>query len=150
MQQVDKLIKSGDFTGAEAMLDQLIAKLGLPATGSSPAPQPAQASAQPSAREGLVCDPHAPMTVSTEVTVDQDCAIGGDLTVKGDAVLHFDYRRHRDGHVVVSGNVIVRDNATLWVEGAPDSRAVFVVDNELSQQHSMTSSQNAKIKLTSG
>ena len=139
MQQVDKLLNSGNIAGAEEILDKLLAKLGTPATGA------AQASASPAAPAD--CNSRKPMTVTGQVTVDQDCTVGGDLTVKGDAILHFNYRGPNGGRLLVRGNVMVQDKATLWVEGRPLGRAVFVVDNEFSQQHSMTSTDDAKIKL---
>jgi hypothetical protein len=87
------------------------------------------------------------MTVSGRVTVEDDCMIGGDLTLTGDAVLHFNYAGRKGGRVVVGGNVIVQDRATLSIQGRPDRRAVFAVDNEFSQHRSMTSTDDATIKL---
>jgi hypothetical protein len=139
MQQVDKLLKSGEIDDAEKILDTLLTKLGLPAAGS------ARAAAPPAG--GHDCDPRQPMTVSGRVTVDVDCTVGGDLTVTGSAVLHFDYTGRRGGRLIVGGNIIVQDDATLWIQGRPDERAVFAVDNEFSGQRSMTSTDNATIKL---
>ncbi len=139
MQQVDQLLRSGKPEEAEKILDTLLTKLGAPATGS------ARAAVAPA--DGRNCDPRQPMTVSGSVTVDEDCAVGGDLTVTGSAVLHFDYTGRKGGRLVVGGNVVVRDGATLWIQGRPDGRAVFAIDNEFSQQRSMTSTDDATIKL---
>jgi hypothetical protein len=87
------------------------------------------------------------MSVSGSVTVDEDCTVGGNLTVTGSALLHFDYTGRKSGRLVVGGNVIVQDHATLWIQGQPVERAVFAVDNEFSQQRSMTSTDDATIKL---
>ena len=144
MQQVDKLLKSGNIEDAEKILDTLLTKLGLPATGSAgsvAAPAPVAPAG------GRDCDPRQPMTVSGPVTISEDCTIGGDLTVTGNAVLHFDYTGHKGGRLVVRGNIIVRDGATLWIQGRPEERAVFAVDNEFSQQRSITSKDDATIKL---
>jgi hypothetical protein len=138
MQQVDKLLKSGKIEDAEKILDTLLTKLGLPAVGSARAAAPAG---------GRDCDPRQPMTVSGRVTVDADCTVGGDLTVTGSAVLHFDYTGRRGGRLIVGGNVIVRDDATLWIQGRPGQRAVLAIDNEFNGQRSMTSTDNATIKL---
>lgn len=137
MHQVDKLLRSGNPGEAEKILDTLLMKLG----GTGPA------SAAVAAVDGRDCDPRQPMTVSRRVTLDEDCIIGGDLTVTGNAVLHFDYTRRNGGRLVVGGNVIVQDDAKLWIEGRPGESAVFVVDNEFSQQRSMTSRDGATIKL---
>ncbi|HEY8033811.1 MAG TPA: hypothetical protein VIF02_15930 [Methylocella sp.] len=144
MQQVDKLLKNGNFEDAEKILDTLLTKLGLPAAGSAGSVAAPEAVAPAGGRD---CDPRQPMTVNGPVTLSEDCTIGGDLTVTGNAVLHFDYTRHKGGRLVVSGNIIVRDGATLWIEGRPEERAVFAVDNEFSQQHSITSKDDATIKL---
>jgi hypothetical protein len=138
MQQVDKLLKSGKIEDAEKILDTLLTKLGLPAVGSTRAAAPAG---------GRDCDPRQPMTVSGRVTVDADCTVGGDLTVTGSAVLHFDYTGRRGGRLIVGGNVIVRDDAMLWIQGRPGQRAVLAIDNEFNGQRSMTSTDNATIKL---
>jgi hypothetical protein len=138
MQQVDQLLRSGKPEEAEKILDTLLAKLGVPATGA------ARTAVAPA--EGRNCDPQQPMTVSGSVTVVEDCTVGGDLTVTGSAVLHFDYSG-RKGGLVVGGNVIVRDHATLWIQGRSDERAVFAIDNEFSQQRKMTSTDDATIKL---
>jgi hypothetical protein len=139
MQQVDKLLQSGKIEEAEKILDSVLANPAAPAISSAPAPvAPAG---------GTGCDPRQPMTVSGSVTVDEDCTVGGDLTVTGSAVLHFDYTGRKGGRLVVGGNVIVQDHATLWIQGRPDERAVFAVDNEFSQQRSMTSTDDATIKL---
>jgi hypothetical protein len=138
MQQVDKLLKSGKIADAEKILDTLLTKLGLPAVGSTRAAAPAG---------GRDCDPRQPMTVSGRVTVDADCTVGGDLTVTGSAVLHFDYTGRRGGRLIVGGNVIVRDDAMLWIQGRPGQRAVLAIDNEFNGQRSMTSTDNATIKL---
>lgn len=139
MRQVNELLQSGKHADAEKILDKLLKDLGATVagaarTGAAPAP----------ARD---CDPGQPMTVSGRVTVDKDCTVGGDLTVTDSAVLHFDYTGGEGGRLVVGGNVIVEGDATLWIEGRPNKRAVFVVDNEFSQQRSMTSRDRAKIKL---
>lgn len=139
MQQVDKLLQSGKIKEAEKILDSLIANPGAPATISAPA---AVAPA-----EGRDCDPQQPMTVSSSVTVDEDCTVGGDLTVTGSAVLHFDYTGRKGGRLVVGGNVIVQNQATLWIQGRPDERAVFAIENEFSSQRTMTSTDDATIKL---
>jgi hypothetical protein len=138
MQQVDKLLKSGKIEDAEKILDTLLTKLGLPTVGSARAAAPAG---------GRDCDPRQPMTVSGRVTVDADCTVGGDLTVTGSAVLHFDYTGRKGGRLIVGGNVIVRDDATLWIQGRPGQRAVLAIDNEFNGQRSMTSTDNATIKL---
>jgi hypothetical protein len=139
MRQVDQLLRSGKPEEAEKILDTLLAKLGAPATGA------ARTAVAPA--DGRDCDPRQPMTVSGSVTVVEDCTVGGNLTVTGGAVLHFDYSGRKVGRLVVGGNVIVRDHATLWVQGRSDERAVFAVDNEFSQQRSMTSTDDATIKL---
>jgi hypothetical protein len=139
MQQVDKLLQSGKIEEAEKILDSVIANPGAPAISSAPA---AVAPA-----DGRDCDPRQPMTVSGSVTVVEDCIVGGDLTVTGSAVLHFDYTGPKGGRLVVGGNVIVRDHATLWIQGRPAERAVLAIDNEFSQQRSMTSTDDATIKL---
>jgi hypothetical protein len=139
MQQVDQLLRSGKAEDAEKILDTLLAKLGAPATGA------ARTAVAPV--EGRDCDPQQPMTVSGSVTVVEDCTVGGNLTVTGSAVLHFDYSGRKVGRLVVGGNVIVRDHATLWIQGRPDERAVFAIDNEFSQQRAMTSTDDATIKL---
>jgi hypothetical protein len=138
MQQVDKLLKSGKIEDAEKILDTLLTKLGLPTVGSARAAAPAG---------GRDCDPRQPMTVSGRVTADADCTVGGDLTVTGSAVLHFDYTGRKGGRLIVDGNVIVRDDATLWIQGRPGQRAVLAIDNEFNGQRSMTSTDNATIKL---
>jgi hypothetical protein len=139
MQQVDKLIRIGKIADAEKILDALLANPGAPATGA------ARVTVAPTA--GRECDPTQPMTVSGRVTVDEDCTVGGDLTVTGSGVLHFDYTGRKGRRLVVDGDVIVQDAATLWIQGRPHERAIFVVDNEFSQQRSMTSTDNATIKL---
>lgn len=139
MQQVSKLLQSGDPTAAEKILDGLLVTLGVSATGS--------ASAVAAPAEGRDCNPRQPMTVSGRLTLNGDCTVGGDLTVTGNAVLHFDYTEGKGGRLVVGGNVIVQDHAMLWIQGRPDGRAIFVVDNEFSQQRSMTSKGDATIKL---
>jgi hypothetical protein len=134
MEQVNKLLQSGKPHDAEKVLDALLIKLGT-----------AQAV---SAREEVrVCDPRQPMSVSNSVTLDEDCTIGGDLTVTGNGVLHFDYGARKGRHLIVRGNVIVQDSATLWVQGSLDERAIFEIENEFSQQHSMASRNEAKVKL---
>ena len=139
MQQVDQLLKSGQTADAEKILDTLLAKPGAPGTGPAPvAVAPA---------EGRDCDPRKPMTVSGRVTVDGDCTVGGNLTVVGNGVLHVDYTGRKGGRLVVGGNVIVQGKATLWIQGRPDARAIFTIDNEFSQQRSMTSKDDAEIKL---
>ena len=144
MQEVDKLLHSGKIGDAEKILDSLLTKLAAPAAGSAGA---AAAPAAVAPAGGRGCDSRRPMTVSGSVTVDEDCTVGGDLTVTGNAVLHFDYTGRKGGRLVVGGNVIVRDGATLWIQGRPDERAVFAVDNEFSAQRSMTSTDDATIKL---
>jgi hypothetical protein len=139
MQRVDKLLKGGNPGEAEEILDALLTKFGAPATSS------ARQSVAPA--EGGACDPRQPMTVSGQVTVNEDCAVGGDLTVTGNAALHFDYTGSKRGRLLVHGNVIVQHHATLWIQGRPQARAVFAVDNEFSQQRSMTSTDDATIKL---
>lgn len=115
MQQVNKLLQSGNIEDAEKILDALLTKLGLPA-----AVAPAG---------GRDCDPRQPMPVSGRVTVNEDCTVGGNLTVTGNAVLHFDYTGRKGGRLVVSGNIIVRDGATLWIQesvaGRPRARRPF-------------------------
>ncbi|MGH6847490.1 MAG: hypothetical protein ACREC0_08645 [Methylocella sp.] len=139
MQQVDKLLRSGKIEDAEKILDSLLTNSGAPATSSAPTV------AAPA--EGRDCDPRQPMTVSGSVTVVEDCTVGGDLTVTGSAVLHFDYTGRKGGRLAVGGNVIVQDNATLWIQGRPDERAVFAIVNDFNQQRSMTSTDDATIKL---
>jgi hypothetical protein len=139
MERVNELLQSGNIADAEKILDTLLTRLGAPATGSAPA-----ALAPVNGRD---CDPGQPMTVSGSVTMDEDCIVGGDLTVTGSAVLHFDYTGRKGGRLIVVGNVIVQDHATLWIQGRPDERAVLAVDNDFSQQHSITSTDDARIKL---
>jgi hypothetical protein len=139
MQEVDTLLRSGNVAAAEQILDGLLVTLGVPATGT--------AGVVVAPAKGGDCDPSQPMTISGKVTLDTDCTVGGDLTVTGSAVLHFDYTGRTGGRLVVAGNVIVQDHATLWVQGRPGGRAVFVVDNEFSQQRSMTSTGDGTIKL---
>ena len=117
MQQVDKLLRSGKIADAEKILDIAPGELGAPAPGT--------AAAAPPSEDGRGCDPRQPMTVSGGLTVKEDCTVGGDLTVTDNGVLHFDYTRRKGGRLVVVGNVIVQDNATLWIQGRPDERAVF-------------------------
>lgn len=138
MQQVDGLLKSGEIAAAEKILDSLLRNPLAPTIDT------ARAVAVPaSARD---CDPNKPMLVSGRVTVDADCTVGGDLTLTGSAVLHFDYSRE-GGRLVVRGNIIVQGDAKLWIQGSAQERAVLVVDNEFSQQRSMTSKDGATIKL---
>lgn len=139
MQQVDKLLRSGDIEGAEKILDTLITDLGGPSTDLAPV------AATPSAEHN--CDPRQPMVVSGAVTVTADCMVGGDLTVTGSGVLHFDYSGRNGGRLVVAGNVNVRDHATLWIQGGPSRRAIFVINNDSNDQRAMTSTDNAAIKL---
>ena len=140
MQEVNRRLKAGQIKEAERILDTLISNLGL----SLPSEGPGRASA--GASETADCDPRKPMTVSRRVTVYEDCIIGGDLTVTGRGALYFDYRGRAGGRVVVSGNVLVQDDGTLEVEGRQDGRAVLVIDNAFSQQHSITSRDRAVIK----
>ena len=139
MQQVDKLLKSGDHTTAERILDQLLTNLGITADG---APRAAASGAG-----AANCDAGKPMTVTQRVTISEDCTIGGDLTVAGKGVLYFDYRQRSNGRVVVNGNVVVQDDASLQIEGRQGGRAVLVVDNEFNAHRSMTSRDRARIKL---
>jgi hypothetical protein len=163
MQEVDRLLKGGKPGDAEKILDAILANIpasvtdwkpgnvkkaldtllanragGRPATDSVRTAVPAN---------GADCDPRRPMTVSGQLTMDKDCTIGGDLIVTGNASLHFDYTGRRGGKVVVAGNIVVRDNATLWVQGRSDGRAILAIDNDFNQHRSMTSSDNAAIKL---
>jgi hypothetical protein len=140
MRQVDTLLRSGEVEDAEKILDALLTKLGVQATG------PARSAAAPAPASGRNCDPTRPMTVESSMTLDADCTVGGDLTVRGNAVLRFNYTGH-GGRLVVGGNVIVQDKATLWIQGRPGERAIFVVDNEFSRQRSITSRDDAAIKL---
>lgn len=147
MQQVDRLLKSGDYVAAERILDDLLKKFGETV---APAAPPATTSAKPAAvtsRDVAQCDPARPMTVSSAVTVSNDCTIGGDLTVSGKGVLLFDYSQRSGARVVVNGNVVVKEDATLQVNGRAGGRAVFVIDNQFSQQRSMTSSERGAIKF---
>jgi hypothetical protein len=138
MRQVDTLLRSGEVEDAEKILDSLLTKLGVPAT------PPARAAAAPVYSRN--CDPSQPMTVESGMTLDADCTVGGDLTVRGNAVLRFDYTGH-GGQLVVRGNVIVQDKATLWIQGRPGERAIFVIDNEFGRQRSISSRDDAAIKL---
>jgi hypothetical protein len=120
------MLQNGRPAEAETILDSVLANLGSPAAGN-------------------ICNPNAPMTVSGQVTVHASCSVGGDLTVTGHGVLHFDYTG--GSHLVVHGNVTVQHNATLWIEGRPGDPAVFVIDNAFNQQRSMTSTDDATIRL---
>jgi hypothetical protein len=141
MQQVDKLLRSGKVSDAEQILDSILTNRETLTTGM------ARTAAAPAPAGGHTCDPQQPMTVSGSVTLYADCTIGGDLTVTGSAALHFDYSGRNGGRLVVNGNIIVQDHATLLIQGRSDRRAVFVVHNEFSQQHSMTSTDDSTIKL---
>ena len=141
MQKVDSLLKSGEVADAEKLLDSLLQNPG------APVPDLARSTAAPAAPAAAHdCDPNKPMVARSRMTIDSDCVVGGDLTVTGSAVLHFDYTGN-GGRLVVRGNVIVQDDATLWIQGRANERAVLVIDNEFSQQRSMTSKDGAKIKL---
>ena len=139
MQQVDKLLKSGDHVTAERILDQLLTNLGITAEGAPRAAAGGAAAAN--------CDAGKPMMVTQRLTISEDCTIGGDLTVAGKGVLHFDYRQRSNGRVVVNGNIVVQDDASLQVEGRQGGRAVLIVDNEFNAHRSMTSRDRATIKL---
>ena len=139
MQQVDRLLKSGNHVDAEPILDGILKKLGESVETVSASAAVSGSSA--------TCDPRQPMRVSTRVTLKEDCTIGGDLTVTGNGVLHFDFRERGGGRVVVVGNVAVQDDATLHVEGRQGGRAVLVIDNDHDSHRSMTSHDRAAIKL---
>jgi hypothetical protein len=138
MEQVDRLLRAGDYLNAERILDSLLRNVGEP---------PSVARAPAAASETSVCDPEKPMTISSSVMLHDDCTIGGDLTVTGNGVLHFDFQGVNGGRVVVKGNVVVEGDATLQVDGRRDSGTVLVIDNEFSQQRSMTSRNRATIRL---
>ena len=138
MQQIDRLLKSGNHVEAERVLDALLKKLGEPVEAVS---APATVS------ESTKCDPRQPMRVSTRLTLKDDCTIGGDLTVTGSGVLRFDFTGRGGGRVVVEGNVLVQDDATLQIDGGQGAKAVFVIDNEFNQHRSMASRDRATIKL---
>ena len=136
MQEVDRLLKSGKIADAEKILDSLLRDPLAPAMG------PALAVGESSHD----CDPGKPMLVSGQMTLDADCTVGGDLTVTDSAVLRFNYSS-KGGRLVVRGNVIVQGDAMLWIQGSPKQRAVLVIDNEFSQQRTMTSKDGARIKF---